>query len=183
MELCSKEILPGAGVSGKETLIQAIIFFMYSRGSAEMLPSMGIEFSRETEREVSFAIDNSLFISGVFALTSAKSEKTAALLENRGIHDEHAMSFLDKCSGLDKLLWRPGATVLADYTNSYETIARTQIIGTDNDFEISFDYAEISPLLPVYLYYLEKAAGAVDSMYSGGRISGEGTDGKQKRED
>lgn len=183
MELCSTELCSGADDTDKTALTQAAIFFMYSRGSADWLPSMGIKFSKETENDVSFAIDNTLFISGGFALTSAKSEKIAAALKKRGIHDGHAKGFLEKCSRLDGLLWRPGATILADYTNNYETVTRTQIIGTDNDFEISFDYAEFSPLLPVYLYYLEKAAETVDSIYFGGQILGEGTDGEQKRED
>lgn len=177
------ELFSSADVIDKKALTRAAVFFMYSHGNSEMLPSMGIEFSKEDEKEAGFAIDNTLYITGLFALTSARAEKVAAALENRGIHDEYADSFLEKCSILDSLLWRSGANMLADYTYDNETVTRTQIIGSDNDFGISFDYAEISPLLPVYLYYLERAAEAVDSIYFGGQLTGEGTDGKQKRED
>lgn len=177
------ELFSGTDVMDKKALIRAITFFMYSRGSTGMLPSMGIEYPRETEKEVSFAIDNTIYILGLFVLTSARAEKIAAALENRGMHDGYAQCFLEKCKGLGRLLWRPGETILAEYTYNNETVTRTQIIGTDNDFEISFEYGEISPLLPVYLYFLEKAAGEVDSMYFNGRILGEDTNGKQERED
>lgn len=183
MELCSAELSPGADMKNKEALIQAVVYFMFSHGSEGMLPSMGIECSGETENEVRFTTGNTLFVNGVFVLTSAKAEKVAAALESRGIHGGHAKGFLEKCSRLNNLLWRPGTTILADYTNNYEIVTRSQIIGTDNDFNISFEYAEFSPLLPVYLYYLEKSAEAVDSIYFGGQILKEGTDGKQKRED
>ncbi len=174
------ELFSSTEVIDKKALIQAAIFFMHSRGSTERLASMGIEFSEKTKKEVSFAIDNTLFINGLFVLTSAKSEKTAAALESRGIQGEHAKGFLEKCRRLDDLLWRPGTTVLAEYTYNNETVTRTQIIGTDADFEISFDYAEISPLLPAYLYYLERAAEEVDSIFFGGRLLMEGTNGQQK---
>ena len=183
MELCSTELTSDADIKNKKALIQAVIYFMFSHGSEGMLPSMGIECSRETKNEVGFDIDNTLFVNGLFVLTSTKAEKVAAAMESRGIHGGHAKTFLEKCSRLNCLLWRPGTTILADYTNDYETVTRSQIIGTDYDFNITFDYAEFSPLLPVYLYYLEKSAEAVDSIYFGGQILKEGTDGKQKRAD
>ena len=94
-----------------------------------------------------------------------------------GVYPENAGSSAD-------LLWRPKATILADYTNNYESAAtRSQIIGSDSDFEVSFDYADISPLLPVYLYYLEKAAEELDSNLFYGKVLKEDTDGKQEWKD
>ena len=105
------ELFSSANVIDKKALTRAAVFFMYSHGNSEMLPSMGIEFSKEDEKEAGFAIDNTLYITGLFALTSARAEKVAAALENRGIHDEYADSFLEKCSILDGLLWRSGANM------------------------------------------------------------------------
>ncbi len=182
-ELCSSEFFSGTGIPGKDSLSLAAAYFMHSCDGMHKLPSMGIQISKEIENEMIFDIDNTLFIQGIFAMTSAKTEKILNALENRNIHDECSKKFLDKCGGLDKLLWRPGVTIMADYTNSYKNTARTQIIGTDGNYQVSFDYAEISPLLPVYLHYLEKAAEAVDGIYFDGKILGEDADGKQKRED
>ncbi len=179
-ELCSSDFFSGTGILGKDCLSLATAYFMHSRGDTYKLPSMGIQISKEAESELSFNINNTLFIQGVFAITSANTEKILNALESRNIHDECTERFHDKCGGLDKLLWRPGVTIMADYTNSYENTARTQIIGNDIDFQVSFDYAEISPLLPVYLHYLEKAAKTVDSIYFDGKILGEDADGKQK---
>lgn len=178
MELCSTQPDPV-----REGVSQAITFFMYSRGNTEMLPSMGIDFSEETENEVRFVIDNTLYISGIFALTSAKAEKTAAWLRGNAVQNGDAENFLEKCRRLDELLWRSGANIMADYTNSCEGVTRTQIIGTDNDFDLAFEYAEFSPLLPVYLYYLEQAADAVDAAYMNRQTIKEDTDGEQERED
>lgn len=180
-ELCSTEPYPAADTPEGNPIIQAAAFFMESRGNTDHLHSMGIEISREERNEMSYSINNTLFIEGIFVLTSPVSGKVAEALENSSINDRNARSFTEKCRKLDKLLWRPGATVLADYTNNYESAAtRSQIIGSDSDFEVSFDYAEISPLLPVYLYYLEKAAGELDRIYFHGKVSGEDTDGKQE---
>lgn len=180
-ELCSTKLCPAADTPEENPIIRASAFFMESRDNTGQLRSMGIEISGETENEMSYAINNTLFINGIFVLTSPISEKVAEALENSSINDRNAQSFPEKCGGLSKLLWRPGATILADYTNNYESAAtRSQIIGSDSDFEVSFDYAEISPLLPVYLYYLEKAAGELDRIYFDGNFSGEDGNGKQK---
>lgn len=193
MELCSMELHPAGqhpgeacqdtDTAGGYAISQAVTYFMCSRDNAEMLRQMGISLSRETKNEISHDINNTLFIYGIFAMTSAKAEKITAALKGGNIRDSRAKSFAEKCAGLDSLLWRPGATILADYTNNYEAVTRTQIIGDDSDFGVSFDYAEISPLLPAYLHYLEKAAEEMDRVYFGGQILKEGTDGKQKRED
>lgn len=194
MELCSTELCsnklysaepcPATDTPGENPIIQAAAFFMESCGSTDYLHSMGIEISREERNEMGYSINNTLFINGIFVLSSPISGKAAEALEISGINNRNARSFTKKCRELDKLLWRPGATILADYTNSYESaVTRSQIIGSDSDFEVSFDYADISPLLPVYLYYLEKAAGELDRIYFHGEVSGEDTDGKQKRED
>lgn len=186
MELCSTELYstkprPAVNTPEEQSIIQAAAFFMESRGNTDHLHSMGIEISRETRNEMSYSINNTLFIDGIFVLTSPISWKVAEALESSGINDRNAQSFSEKCRELDKLLWRPGATILADYTNNYKSaIARSQIIGSDSDFEVSFDYTEISPLLPVYLYYLEKAAEELDRIYFHGKVLGEDTNGKQE---
>lgn len=180
-ELCSTEPYPAANTPERNPIIQAAAFFMESRGNTDCLHSMGIEISREERNEMGYSINNTLFINGIFVLTSPISGKIAEELENSGINDGYGRSFPEKCEGLRRLLWRPGETILADYANSYESAdTMSQIIGSDSDFEVSFDYAEISPLLPVYLYYLEMAAGELDRIYFNGKVLGEDTDGKQK---
>lgn len=194
MELCSTELCftglyspelySATDKPGENPIIQAAVFFMESRDNTRQLHSMGVEISSETRNEMKYSLNNTLFIEGIFVLTSPISEKIAEALENSGINDRNARSFPEKCRELSRLLWRPKATILADYTNNYESAAtRSQIIGSDSDFEVSFDYADISPLLPVYLYYLEKAAEELDRIYFYGKVLKEDTDGKQEWKD
>lgn len=174
-----RDLYQNAGIPDRTELDGAVIYFMDSLGSSGLLQEMGIEVSEDMMRDLKYETNNILFVDGFFALTSAWADKIARASKKEDVINKDISEFLEKCHMLDGLFWRAGSNMISYYTNVKETVTtRTQLIGTERDTDVISDYLDISSLLPIYLYYLEKAAVLIDEKYFGGRILKEADNGR-----